>query len=138
MFEDQVQALEEAREAIATQEKELKTQISGLRAQRIALDRALAALKQAQGGRPPKPKKDWGKTKQAWIPSQKILDSVLQALREHGEMSVSAAAKAAGNAPETTRKALNVLRERELVRLSATRGPQNGAIYAPMPNGGSN
>jgi Fic family protein len=111
---------------------ELSAQLAEARKRRDGYQRA---LRQLTGEESPaaaaKPKQ---KPDQNWVPSERRLAQVWEAVRARdGVFSVSETAAVAGVANDTARRALLALRERELVRLTATRGQGGGQRYAVMP-----
>jgi hypothetical protein len=100
------------------------------------LERALAALTDEPKEPKPKPAPRASAAQSpssTWMPSQKMLDRVLAAVVEAGgPITRTALSSQLHVSPDTARKSLHVLRERELVRIAGvTRG--GGKTYAAMP-----
>lgn len=111
---------------------ELATRLAEARKRRDGYQRA---LRQLTGEEPPAATPTKPKPKpQDWVLSQAKVDQVWEVVRARdGVFSVRETAEAAGVSNETARRALTALRERELVRLTASRSQGGGQRYAVMP-----
>lgn len=115
-------------------------ELDTLRAEHRQVTTALRAIAPEHPLLAPAPAKPGPKPKPAsgWVVSQGKRDAVLAALRSFdAPASVSAVARRANVAGETARRALEQMRDDELVRVARTeRGPGGTQkFYAPMPEG---
>lgn len=88
---------------------------------------------------PAAPARRPGKERQRWNVSERKRGQALEALRALGEpVSTAVVAQRAGMARETARKALEVMRDDEIVRVAGTKQVAGHPVklYAPMPEAG--
>jgi CRP-like cAMP-binding protein len=111
----------------------LKGQAEESRQRTEHLRKALEHLTAEAGPVKPAPKAKVAE-RPSYRPRQVSLDAVLTAVREaERPLSAEAVAKASGVSPGTVARALRMLREQELIRMTGGMG-KRGTTYAPMPD----
>jgi hypothetical protein len=137
-IDEHVRGMEQLLVPLRAERDRVKAQLNDLNARERAIIHACAALRGNGGGSTPAsaPKaKPTAGTKGGWTPSEERLKSLFELIVKEGEpvSPTQLAGKTEGLGVETATKGFRILRERELLRVTAKlRG--GGALFAPMPD----
>jgi DNA-binding transcriptional ArsR family regulator len=135
-IEEHVRGLEELLIPLRAERDQLQAQLDALKTKERAIIHATAALRPAPRTPPSAPKAQAkAKAKGGWTPSEERLKSLFELILKESEpvSPTQLAEKSEGLGVETAGKGFKILRDRELIRVTARlRG--GGALYAPMPN----
>jgi hypothetical protein len=134
---EEIARLTEARDAASRVAAKLRNEYDAALEATKAYGHAIDALAGIGADKPVKPKKRTGNGhgKHNWQASEESIEKVLAAMKAWPEETCTQTqlTQAASLAPETVRRAVDALRERELVRVAGTtRG--GGKLLALMPD----
>lgn len=136
-IDEHVRGMEQLLVPLRAERDRVKAQLNDLNARERAIIHACAALRGNGGGSTPAPaaKLTAGQKKGSWTPSEERLKSLFELIVKEGEpvSPTQLAGKTEGLGVETASKGFKILRDRELLRVTANlRG--GGALFAPMPD----